>query len=62
MIMTKTMGEDSGRQQQGDGQNLASQYRAIGIPAINAAALCKPKAPPRQQSQAIPASMYEAED
>jgi hypothetical protein len=60
--MTKTMGEDTSRQQQGDGQNLASQYRAIGIPAINAAALCKPKVPQRQQAQSIPASMYEGED
>jgi hypothetical protein len=54
--MTKQVGEQESRYQQGETPDLRSQYRAIGIPAISAAAaLCKDKkqkSASKQQTQA----------
>lgn len=49
----KSEGQQQQQQQQGDSPDLERRYRAIGIPAVNAAALSRPKkkiAPPQQQA------------
>ncbi len=46
-------GESQEQQQQGDRPDLTRRYRAIGIPAVSAAALSSPKKrvqPPQQQA------------
>jgi hypothetical protein len=55
--MSKQIGDSESRYQQGDTADLRSHYRAIGIPALNAAALCRgpKKVPAPQQAQSIPA-------
>jgi hypothetical protein len=37
--------------QQGDATDLTTRYRAIGIPALTAATLCKPKKPAQDARQ-----------
>ena len=47
------------RLQQGETPDLCDQYRAIGIPAISAAALCnRRKTEDRQQSQSASQHQY----
>ncbi len=62
--MNNQIGEQDGRYQQGETPDLCDQYRAIGIPAISAAALCKSRKPaPAQQGQSLPrGQFFEFED
>lgn len=50
-------GERQEQQQQGSEPDLAHRYQAIGIPALNAATLCKPAkkpaSPPQQQAMIV---------
>jgi hypothetical protein len=52
--MSKQVGEQESRYQQGETPDLRSRYRAIGIPALSAATLYKGRkdvAPQQQQAQ-----------
>lgn len=62
--MNKDIGDQQGRYQQSQGHDLSDQYRAIGIPAINAATLCngrKERAEKKAKEQ-VPAQYLEFED
>lgn len=57
--MNNHAADKDGRYQQGQSSDLCDQYRAIGIPAINAAALCKgEKRQQSQQGQSMPRGQY----
>jgi hypothetical protein len=55
--------QDTRTRQQGEAPDLRSRYRAIGIPAISAATLCKARKEraPQQQGQSQ-GPQYEYED
>ena len=57
--MNNDVGTQDSRYQQGETPDLCDQYRAIGIPAISAAALCnRRKSVDRQQSQSATQHQY----
>jgi hypothetical protein len=62
--MNKQVGQqDSRNEQQGGTPDLRSRYRAIGIPAISAATLCKGRKDPAPQQQGQSQGMtFEYED
>jgi hypothetical protein len=66
IVMKKAIGDREGRYKEVKAPDLCDQYRAIGIPAISAAALCqgrKSKTQPQSQSQShIGGPFYEFED